>query len=78
MKHRGVKIIRVSLFAGVDIGKREDSPVKPIIKLLYSPIGMKYPMTLAECKESINGLIAQTMKCCNVDETAAVKLINQE
>lgn len=78
MKHRGVNIVRVQQFVGVDIGKREDSEVKPIVANMYSPTGMKYPMTLKECKESIDTLIAQTMSHCGCDERAAIKLLNQE
>ena len=78
MKHRGVKIVRIPMFVGVDIGKREESPVRAIVERMFSPAGIKYPMSLAECKASIDGLIAQTMHCCGVDERAAINLLNQE
>jgi hypothetical protein len=76
MQHRKVKIVKVEWLYGIDIGKREDSPVKPIIKIGYSPIGMSYPMSLKECKECIDQLIVDVMRCVGVPEPDAIKLIN--
>lgn len=76
MKHKGVKIERVKWIAGVDIGKRENSPVKSIIKKGWSPIGVNYPMKKQECLDSINCLITNVMQKCSVTEKEAVKLIN--
>jgi hypothetical protein len=77
MKYRGVKIVRVKANIGVDIGKRESSPVKPIIFLGYSPVGVGYPMEKQECFQSIDNLINRVMTCCKVTEREAVKLLNQ-
>jgi len=76
MKYRGVKIERVEYNAGVDIGKRESSPVKSIIKKGWSPIGVGYPMGKQECFDCIDRLIINVIEKCNVTEKEAIKLIN--
>jgi hypothetical protein len=76
MQYRGVKIKKVQWVKGIDIGKRENSPVKNIMGIGYSYIGGTYPMELQECYESIDRLIKEVMDKCNVSEKEAVKLIN--
>lgn len=76
-KYRGVRIVAVKYLDAIDIGKREDSPVKPLFKQGYSPIGLNYPMSLEECQKSIDNLIAKVMKTCDVDEARAVELLNE-
>jgi hypothetical protein len=77
MKYRGVKIQQVKWFDSIDIGKREDSPVKAVWKTSYAPLGVNYPMTLEECRKSIDDLIRLTMSCCDIGEHAAVGLLNE-
>lgn len=76
MKHRNVKIKTVKYLDSIDIGRYEDTPVKPIFKTGYSPIGMNYPMTIEECKLCIDNLIETVMTTVGVTEDQAVKLIN--
>lgn len=77
MKYRGVKIVKVKWLDAIDVGKRENSPVKPIWKDGYAPIGTGYPMSLEDCHASIDNLIGRVMEVCDVDEKQAVKLINE-
>jgi hypothetical protein len=76
MKYRGVEIVRADYVSGIDIGKRENSPVKNIITKAFTPIGVGYPMTLNECHESIDRLIKEVCRCVGVPEPEAVKLLN--
>lgn len=76
-KYRGVRIVTVKWLDAIDIGKREDSPVKPIFKRGYCPIGINYPMSLEECKKSIDNLIARVMELCGVDAIRAAQLLNE-
>ena len=82
MKYRGVKIGVFEWLYAVDVGKRENSPIKPIYCKGYTPgpirEGCRYPNTLTECKQTIDQLIPQIMSCCSVTEKMAVKLINEE
>ena len=79
MKHRGVKYVQVKWLAAIDIGKLENSPVKPVFGVGYSIANCNnpYPSTLAECKKSIDDLIASVMQSCGVTEKAAVSLLNE-
>lgn len=76
MKHRGIKIYKVKYVLGIDIGKRENSPVKNIYGIGYNYSTGKYPMELEECKTAIDNMILQVMKTCAVNEPEAIKLIN--
>jgi hypothetical protein len=73
MKYRGIKIIRVELITAVGFGR--EGFERNLIKKMYSPIGMNYPMTLQECKDCIDTLILKVMKNCEVSELDAINLI---
>jgi len=77
MKHKGVKIVRVEYLDHIDIGKREDSPVKSVFKYGWAPVGINFPMEKNEALKSVETLITQVMEKCYVTEKEAVKLINE-
>jgi hypothetical protein len=78
MRYRGVEIVKVMWQDAIDIGKRESSPVRPIYKTGYAPVGVRYPMTMPECHECVDTLITGVMRCVGVSEREAIKLINQD
>jgi len=77
MKHKGIKIVRVEYLDHIDIGKRENSPVKSVFKKGWAPIGVNFPMSKDEAIISAETLIQQVMEKCDVTEKEAVKLINE-
>jgi hypothetical protein len=77
MKYRGIIIEKIKWLAAIDIGKKENSPVKPVFNTGYSPIGVGYPMELKECYACIDGLIERVIRCCGVKEQEAKRLINE-
>lgn len=81
MQYRGVKIVRVPYVVGIDIGRRDNSPVKPIVEHGYSIVGQErdslFPDTLEGCHASIDRLIPELMRLCRVSEQEAVNLLNR-
>lgn len=80
MRYRGVRIVRIKEVEVRD--GRPDCYGNPTFREVevtkgFSPVGVRYPYSLAECKDAIDRLITAVMRVCDVGERRAVALLNE-